>query len=143
AVQFDPVGKAAFSSSCDIAKSILSNAGIGYDNVAAAPGALAVVRIGETPVASVEGAGLDTAGLKAARADVEGRVKAALAQAGYPERADPARLNFWLTFAILMVFIVAATALYGPQAAALVELFPTRVRYTAMSLPYNIGTGWV
>ncbi|MBX3476912.1 MAG: MHS family MFS transporter [Brevundimonas sp.] len=143
AVQFDPVGKAAFSSSCDIAKSILSNAGIGYDNVAAAPGAVAVVRIGETQVSSIEGAGLDTAGLKAARADVEGRVKAALAQAGYPERADPARLNFGLTFAILMIFIVAATALYGPQAAALVELFPTRVRYTAMSLPYNIGTGWV
>lgn len=143
AVQFDPVGKAAFSSSCDIAKSILSNAGVGYDNVAAAPGAVAVVRVGETQVASIEGAGLDTAGLKAARADVEGRVKAALAQAGYPERADPARLNFALTFAILMIFIVAATALYGPQAAALVELFPTRVRYTAMSLPYNIGTGWV
>lgn len=142
-VQFDPVGKAAFGSSCDIAKSVLSNAGVGYANVAAAPGALAVVHVGGVPVASVEGAGLDTAGLKAARADVEARVKAALAQAGYPERADPARLNFPLTFAILMIFIVAATALYGPQAAALVELFPTRVRYTAMSLPYNIGTGWI
>ena len=142
-VQFDPIGKAAFASSCDIAKSVLSNAGVGYANVAAAPGALAVVHVGGAPVASVEGAGLDTAGLKAARADVEARVKAALAQAGYPERADPARLNFPLTFAILMIFIVAATALYGPQAAALVELFPTRVRYTAMSLPYNIGTGWI
>ena len=68
---------------------------------------------------------------------------AALLEAGYPERADPARINLPAVFGILMIFIIAATALYGPQAAALVELFPTRVRYTAMSLPYNIGTGWV
>lgn len=143
ALQFDPVGKAAFASSCDIAKNVLSNAGVSYDNVAAPAGSGAVVRIGAVEVASVEGAGLDAAGLKAARADVEGRVKAALTAAGYPEKADAARLNWPLTFAILMVFMVAATALYGPQAAALVELFPTRVRYTAMSLPYNIGTGWI
>ncbi|PZO34027.1 MAG: MFS transporter, partial [Alphaproteobacteria bacterium] len=60
-----------------------------------------------------------------------------------PARADPARINLLAVFGILMVFMVAATAVYGPQAAALVELFPTRVRYTAMSLPYNVGTGWV
>jgi predicted MFS family arabinose efflux permease len=143
AIQFDPVGKAAFASSCDIAKSVLSNAGVSYANVAAPAGAPAVVRIGGVTVASVEGQGLERAALKAARTDVETRVKAALVQAGYPERADPARINLPLTFAILMIFIVAATALYGPQAAALVELFPTRVRYTAMSLPYNIGTGWI
>jgi MFS family permease len=143
AVQFDPVGKTAFASSCDIAKNVLSNAGVGYANIAAEPGSIALVRVGAVEVASVEGAGLDPVALKAARADVETRVKAALVQAGYPTKADPARLNFWLTFGILMIFIVAATALYGPQAAALVELFPTRVRYTAMSLPYNIGTGWV
>ena len=143
AVQFDPVGKTAFTSSCDIAKSVLSNAGVGYTNIAAEPGSVALVRIGGAEVASVEGAGMGAAGLKAARADVETRVKAALIEAGYPAKADPARLNFWLTFGILMIFIVAATALYGPQAAALVELFPTRGRYTAMSLPYNIGTGWI
>ena len=143
ALQFDPVGKASFSSSCDIAKSVLSNAGVSYDNVSAPAGSVAVVRIGDVEVASVEGAGLAAADLKAARADVETRVKAALVAAGYPEKADPAGLNFPLTFAILMIFMVAACALYGPQAAALVELFPTRVRYTAMSLPYNIGTGWI
>jgi MFS family permease len=143
AVQFDPVGKTAFASSCDIAKSVLSNAGVSYDNQAAPTGAPAVVRIGGTEVASVDGRGLAPAELKAARADVDARIKAALSAAGYPEKADPARINLPLTFAILMVFIVAACALYGPQAAALVELFPTRVRYTAMSLPYNIGTGWV
>jgi MFS family permease len=143
AVQFDPVGQAAFASSCDLAKSVLSNAGVSYDNVAAAPGSLALVRVGTVEVASVEGAALDAAALKSARADVDARVKAALAEAGYPAAADPARIDMLAVFAILMVFMIAATAVYGPQAAALVELFPTRVRYTAMSLPYNIGTGWV
>ena len=143
ALQFDPIGKAAFSSSCDIAKSVLSNAGVSYGNAAAAPGSVAMVRVGGIEVASVEGAGMDAAALKAARSGVETRIKAALAEAGYPAKADPARINMPLVFGILMIFMVAATALYGPQAAALVELFPTRVRYTAMSLPYNIGTGWV
>lgn len=143
ALQFDPIGKAAFSSSCDIAKSVLSNAGVSYDNVAAAAGSVAEIRIGDARVSSLEGAGMDAAALAAARASVETRIKAALVEAGYPARADPERINMPMVFLILMVFMVAATALYGPQAAALVELFPTRVRYTAMSLPYNIGTGWV
>ena len=143
ALQFDPIGKTAFASSCDIAKSVLSNAGISYSNVAAVPGSVAAVRIGSVEIASVEGGGMDPAALKAARAGVETRLKAALAEAGYPARADPERINLPMVFGILMIFMVAATALYGPQAAALVELFPTRVRYTAMSLPYHVGTGWV
>ena len=143
ALQFDPIGKAAFASSCDIAKSVLSNAGVSYGNAEAIAGSAATVRIGATEVVSVEGAGLDPAALKAARTGVETRIKAALVEAGYPAKADPERINMPLVFGILMIFMVAATALYGPQAAALVELFPTRVRYTAMSLPYNIGTGWV
>lgn len=143
AVQFDPVGRAAFASSCDLAKGVLSNAGVSYRNEAAPAGTAAMVRIGDRLVPSLEAAGLDAAGVAAARADVQARVRAALADAGYPERADPARMNLPLMFAVLMVFIVAATALYGPQAAALVELFPTRVRYTALSLPYHVGNGWV
>ena len=143
ALQFDPVGKASFASSCDIAKSVLSNAGVSYDNVAGPVGSPAIVRVGDVEVLSVEGAGLTPAALKAARADVETRIKAALAQAGYPAKADPARIDLPKVFGILMIFIIAACALYGPQAAALVELFPTRVRYTAMSLPYNVGTGWI
>ena len=143
ALQFDPIGKTAFASSCDIAKSVLSNAGISYSNVAAVPGSVAVVRIGSVEIASVEGGGMDPAALKVARAGVETRLKAALVEAGYPAKADPERINLPMVFGILMIFMVAATALYGPQAAALVELFPTRVRYTAMSLPYHVGTGWV
>jgi len=143
AVQFDPVGKTAFASSCDLAKSVLSNAGVSYDNQGAPTGSVAAVRIGTTEITSIEGTGLNPAALKAARTDVETRIKTALAEAGYPAKADPAGVNLLGVFAILMVFMVAATAVYGPQAAALVELFPTRVRYTAMSLPYNVGTGWV
>ena len=143
ALQFDPVGRTTFASACDLAKSALSNAGVSYDNVAGSAGQAAVVRIGATEVVSTSGVGLAPEELKAVRTEVEGRIKAALVTAGYPAKADPARMNLGAMFGILMIFIVAATALYGPQAAALVELFPTRVRYTAMSLPYNIGTGWV
>lgn len=143
AVQFDPVGKTAFASSCDIAKSVLSNAGVSYSNEAAPAGTVARVRVGLVEVASIEGEGLEREALAAARAQVQGRIQTALAAAGYPDRADPAEVDLVQVFLILMVFIIAATALYGPQAAALVELFPTRIRYTAMSLPYNVGTGWV
>ncbi len=143
ALQFDIIGKAKFLSSCDIAKSALSNAGVSYENQAAPAGSMAEVRIGSTVVASREGTGLSAADLKAAKADVDTRIKAALAAAGYPAKADPARVNFMGLFGILMIFVVAATALYGPMASALVELFPTRIRYTALSLPYHVGTGWI
>ena len=99
--------------------------------------------MGETVVSSIDGSQLAPDDLKAARAQVDGEIRAALAAAGYPSQADPARTNLAAVFGILMIFVVAATALYGPMAATLVELFPTRVRYTAMSLPYHIGTGWV
>ena len=142
-LQFDPVGKAQFVTSCDIAKSALANAGISYENREALPGAAASVSIGGAVVPSVEGSGLDKAALKAAKAGFETRLKAALVEAGYPAKADPARVNHLGLFLVLLVFVVAATALYGPQASTLVELFPTRVRYTALSLPYHVGTGWV
>ncbi|HEY2178463.1 MAG TPA: MFS transporter [Caulobacteraceae bacterium] len=142
-VQFDIIGKAKFVTACDLAKSALSNAGVSYANEAAPPGAVATVRIGQTIVASRNGAGLSAPALKAAADDVRTRLAAALTKAGYPAKADPSRVNFWGLFGVLMVFVIACTALYGPIAAALVELFPARIRYTAMSLPYHVGTGWV
>ncbi len=142
-LQFDPVGKAAFVTSCDIAKSVLANAGISYANQAAPAGTQATVRIGEATVPSVSGAGLPAAEVKALKAATEARLKGALAAAGYPAKADPQSVNFAGVFGVMMVLVVAATALYGPMAACLVELFPTRIRYTAMAFPYNIGTGWV
>lgn len=142
-LQFDITGKARFATSCDIAKAALSNAGVSYRNAPAPAGAVATVRIGDVTVASREGEGLAAPALKAVQKDVEMRLKAALVAAGYPARSDPAGVNFWGLFGVLMVFVVGTTALYGPLAAALVELFPTRIRYTALSLPYHVGTGWV
>ncbi|CAN5552804.1 MFS transporter [soil metagenome] len=142
-LQFDPVGKAAFTSSCDIAKSTLANAGVSYNNQKGAPGAKAQVKIGEAVIESGSIAGLPKDAAKAAKTEIEGRIKGGLAAAGYPAKADPARMNLLGVFGVLMVFVIAATALFGPIAATLVELFPTRIRYTAMSLPYHIGTGWV
>jgi len=142
-LQFDLVGKAAFVSSCDIAKSFLANSGIPYRNAAAPAGSPAMVRIGGATIASVSAKGLPKARAKAVKASVEAHLRAALTGAGYPAKADPARVDAPALFALLMIFVIAATALYGPLAACMVELFPTRIRYTALSLPYNIGTGWI
>ena len=139
--QLDLIGQAKFTSACDIARNVLSNAGVPYTRTDAPAGAPAQVRIGGI---LVEGrAAPSEAEAAGVRADVEARLKAGLTAAGYPAQADPARIDTVRVFLVLLAFMVAATALYGPQAAALVELFPTRIRYTAMSLPYNIGTGWV
>ncbi|WP_425995068.1 MFS transporter [Caulobacter sp. DWR1-3-2b1] len=143
ALQFDPVGKAAFVSSCDIVKSALANAGVSYANRKAPAGTPAVMKVGEVVIASPSAQGLSKAETKAVKTATEARIKAALAEAGYPAKADPARMNKLGMFGVLFVFVIAATALFGPLAACLVELFPTRVRYTALSLPYHIGTGWV
>ncbi|MDB5462498.1 MAG: permease of the major facilitator superfamily, partial [Phenylobacterium sp.] len=143
ALQFDPVGKAAFTSSCDIAKSALANAGVSYVNQAGAPGQPAMVRVGMATIPSLDARGLPKDVAKAVKASVEGKIKEGLARAGYPAKADPKRMNLPGAFAVMLVFVIAATALFGPIAACLVELFPTRIRYTAMSLPYHIGTGWV
>jgi MFS family permease len=142
-LQFDPVGKASFLSACDIAKSTLANAGVSYRNEAGVPGQTAMVRVGAWTVPSTSAVGLSPDVAKAVKASVETRIKTALAQAGYPTKADPERMNIWGALGVMFVFVVAACALYGPIAASLVELFPTRVRYTAMSLPYHVGTGWV
>lgn len=142
-LQFDPVGKKVFVSSCDIARSILANAGVSYDNQPSAAGAGAVIRVGQVEVKSTSAAGLSAAEVKAVRAGVEAEIKAALSAAGYPAKADPDRINIVGLMGVMLVFVIAATALFGPIAACLVELFPTRVRYTAMSLPYHIGTGWI
>jgi len=140
--QFDPTGTAKFATACDIAKSALINRGVSYQTRAAADGQTRVVAGAQSvPIAS--GEGLPGAELKALKTKSADAIGAALKAANYPTAADPAKINMPLLVAILLLFVVAATALYGPQAAALVEMFPTRVRYTAMSFPYHVGTGWV
>jgi MFS family permease len=141
-VQFDPVGTAKFVSACDIAKSTLVTKGISFKTRASDDGRTAVV-VGTEVVPIQGGEGLSGPDLKALKAKTADTMGAELLAAGYPKSADPAQANLTLTIIILLAFVVAATALYGPQAAALVEMFPTRVRYTAMSFPYHVGTGWV
>ena len=141
-VQFDPVGKNTFATSCDIAKSALANAGIPYTNRPAAPGAQARVQIGNRLVASPNGPPLNALQLAAAKKTFAQTLRRGLAEAGYPPSAAPSALDVPRTLALLLVFIIAASALYGPQAAALVELFPTRIRYSALSFPYHVGVGW-
>jgi MFS family permease len=141
-VQFDPVGTRRFDTSCDIAKSLLASTGISYRE-RPFKGETAVISVGVQQVAVPAGHGLDGPALKALKDATAKDIKAALAAEGYPEKADPEAMNLPVIFAWMMVFAIAATALYGPQAAALVEMFPTRIRYTAMSLPYHVGTGWV
>jgi MFS family permease len=141
-VQFDPVGTRRFDSSCDIAKSMLATMGISYETIPY-PAGNAIVSVGQQQIEIPDGRGLDAAGLKSLKESATKQVRAALSAEGYPDKADPAAMNLPVIFFWLMVFAVAATALYGPQAAALVEMFPTRIRYTAMSVPYHAGTGWV
>jgi MFS family permease len=140
--QFDPTGTARFTSACDVAKSALIARGVSYRTAVSADGQTSVhAGPNVTPVAS--GDGLPGPELKALKTKSATDISAVLAAAHYPTSADPAKMNMPLLIAVLLLFVVAATALYGPQAAALVEMFPTRVRYTAMSLPYHVGTGWV
>jgi hypothetical protein len=142
AVQFDPVGTAKFVSACDIAKGTLVTKGISYAMRPSPDGQTRVV-VGSNAVPIRGGEGLAGPELKALKTATADSIGAALQSAGYPKSADPKAANLPLLLTILLLFVVAATALYGPQAAALVEMFPTRVRYTAMSLPYHVGTGWV
>jgi MFS family permease len=141
-VQFDPVGTRQFTTACDIAKSLLAGTGISYRNADSADGRT-VVAVGDQRIAVADGSALAGPELKGLKDQVGKRLKSALAAEGYPATADPERMNLPVIFLWLMVFAIAATALYGPQAAALVEMFPTRIRYTAMSFPYHFGTGWV
>ncbi|OFJ44880.1 MFS transporter [Pseudomonas koreensis] len=140
--QFDPVGKARFTSSCDLAKTLLAKRAIPYENVAAEPNTVAQVRIGDRVVESFEGSALTAADFKARNDAFTANLGAALKDAGYPEKADPAKINYPMMLFLLTVLVIYVTMVYGPIAAWLVELFPTRIRYTSMSLPYHIGNGW-
>ena len=138
-VQFDPVGKATFTSPCDVAKSALVKLGVPYANAPDVSGPGAAVRVGAATVRSYDATAPDA---KARGAAFESTLGAALAAAGYPAKADPARVNVAGTVALLFVLVLYVTMVYGPVAAALVEMFPTRIRYTSMSLPYHVGNGW-
>ncbi len=138
--QFNPVGMSTFSSSCDIAKSVLAKRGLSYENEHAAPGTLARVKIGAGFVESFDGTAEDA---KEKRAAFTAAIGGLLKENNYPEKAESTQMNKGMTVLILCCLMLFGTMTYGPMAAMLVELFPTRIRYTAMSLPYHVGIGWV
>ena len=141
-LQFDPVGRTVFNTSCDVAKSQLAKAGISYTNVAAPAGTLAEVRIGDQVIPSFRGEALPAADFTAARTEWGTGLTTALTAAGYPASADSELVNKPMVVLILFILVLYVTMVYGPIAAALVEMFPINIRYTSMSLPYHIGNGW-
>ena len=142
-LQFDPIGKTQFDrKSCDIAKSFLAKAGVGYSNEVAPAGTAAKLRIGDALIEVPD----PRVGTDLPFSDMvetfQNAARAELSIAGYPDKADPAQIDWPVAIAILSLFVIFVTMVYGPIAALLVELFPARIRYTSMSLPYHIGNGW-
>jgi MFS family permease len=140
-VQFNPVAKPKVSSPCDVAKGALVDRGVPYHNEKADINAPVVIKVGDTVVPSYDGTAADT---KVKGAAFEKALGAALAAAKYPPKADKdtVKKNGVMIVLILFVLVLYVTMVYGPIAAMLVEMFPARIRYSSMSLPYHIGNGW-
>ena len=150
-VQFNPVGTSKFTSPCDVAKAALVKRGVPYSNVKvdnsnqqspspATDHRFAVVRVGTTDIPSVDATAPDA---KATGEAFDKSLDAALKTAGYPPKAAPEQINKPMVTLLLWILVIYVTMVYGPIAAMLVELFPTKIRYTSMSLPYHIGNGWL
>jgi predicted MFS family arabinose efflux permease len=140
--QFNPVGISQFRTSCDIAKSALVSRSVNYENQTAPAGTVATVKVGEQTIDSFDGTGLATADFAAKSGAFSKALGDAITQHGYPASADPSQINYPMTVLLLTILVIYVTLVYGPIAAWLVELFPTRIRYSGMSLPYHIGNGW-
>jgi MFS family permease len=143
--QFNPTGVAKFTSSCDIAKQVLAGRSVSYDNEAAPAGTVASVKIGDKVIPGFDAKALPPDEAKKKDTEFRTAVGAALKEAGYPDKAKPIDFmsgQWWTVVAILTLMVIYVTMVYGPIAAMLVEMFPTRIRYTSMSLPYHIGNGW-
>ena len=140
--QFNPTGTVKFTSSCDIAKQVLAAGSVSYDNEAAPAGTPAVIKIGDDVIQSYTTKGIPADEAKAKDAAFKKAVAETLKKDGYPTKADPAKMNKGMMIVILAYLVILVTMVYGPIAAALVEMFPTRTRYPSMSLPYHIGNGW-
>jgi MFS family permease len=141
--QFNPIGTKVFKSSCDVAKSFLAKKGVPYRNEAAPAGTVATIRVGEVgTVSSFAGEKLSGPEFKERQAAFEKEAGGIITKAGYPAKADPEAINRPVLVLLLWLLVILVTMVYGPIAAWLVELFPARIRYTSMSLPYHIGNGW-
>jgi predicted MFS family arabinose efflux permease len=140
--QFNPVGISQFRTSCDIAKSSLAARSVNYQNVDAPAGTVASVKVGDQTIASFNGVGMPAAEFATKSAAFNKTLGDAITMHGYPAAADPAQINYPMTVLLLTILVIYVTMVYGPIAAWLVEMFPTKIRYSGMSLPYHIGNGW-
>ena len=140
--QFNPVGTAKFTTSCDIAKGFLARSSVNYSNEPAAAGSVTQIKVGDKVIASYAATGLSADDAKKKSDEFNKTIGEAIKGAGYPAKADPGQVNHVMVTALLVILVIFVTMVYGPIAAMLVEMFPTRIRYTSMSLPYHIGNGW-
>ncbi len=139
--QFNLTGTKKYTNSCDVAHAALASRSVNYKNEVGAPGSLAVIKIGDKTINAYAATGTADE-IKAKSADFTKQVTDAIKAAGYPAKADNDQMNKPMVIALLTFLVILVTMVYGPIAAMLVELFPTRIRYSAMSLPYHIGNGW-
>jgi MFS family permease len=140
--QFNPTGTKKFTSSCDIVKAKLAASSVAYSNVEAPPGTVATVKIGDKVLTSYNAASLSKEDAAAKEKAFSKELSDSIKGAGYPAKADPAQMNKPMVLVLLTILVIYVTMVYGPIAAILVEMFPTRIRYSSMSLPYHIGNGW-
>jgi MFS family permease len=140
---FAKPGKPTYAGSCDIATATLAKASVSYSIQPAPAGAVAAVHVGDKVIDSFDGTTLEVAEFKARMGDFTKALTAEVRAAGYPAKADEAQMNKFMVGALLTYLVILVTMVYGPIAAALVEMFPTKIRYTSMSLPYHIGNGWL
>jgi hypothetical protein len=139
---FNPTGTKKFTSSCDIARTVLANASVSYTTVDAPAGTVASIKVGDKVIPGYDATGLSAADAAAKDKVFKKELGDAIKSAGYPAKADPAQMNKGMVLLLLVILVIYVTMVYGPIAAMLVEMFPTRIRYTSMSLPYHIGNGW-
>jgi MFS family permease len=140
--QFNPTGTKKFTSSCDIAKAKLVAASVNYRVENAAPGTIASVRVGDKIITSFDSVGLSKEDAAQKMNNFAKELSSTIAEAGYPQKANSDEINKPMVFLLVFLLVIYVTMAYGPTAAALVELFPTKIRYSSLSLPYHIGTGW-
>lgn len=141
--QFNLTGTKSFTSSCDLAKAKLVAASVNYSNEAAPAGSIATIRVGDKVLPSFEGKGLSKDELAEKTKAFSKDLTTAIQAAGYPTKSDPEQINKPMVVVLLFVMVLFLAMAYGPAAAMLVEMFPSRIRYTSLSLPYHIGTGWI
>ncbi len=140
--QFNPTGTAKFISSCDIAKQVMAANSASYATIPGAAGSTAIVKIGDTEIAAYSAKGLAVDAIRTKDVEFRNAIRNALNEAGYPAKANPDEISYIPVLLLLVYLLILVTMVYGPIAAMLVEMFPTRIRYTSMSLPYHIGNGW-